>query len=84
MRAFIIAAGLLFAMAPAYAQGLNFGTPPKDPALDPARQKERDEAYRSSLQRIPAKEAPIDPWGSTRGATPAEAAASPPSRPKKQ
>ena len=68
MKAFIIAAGLLFAVAPAYAAGPNLDGGKKTDKKDPAREKQEEEAYKSSLQRIQAKEAPSnDPWGSLRG-----------------
>lgn len=74
MKALIIAAVLLFVAAPASAQGgLNFGTPPKEAKKDPAREKQEDDAYKSSLKRIQPKDAPsADPWGSMRsdGTTP--------------
>jgi hypothetical protein len=81
MKVLIILAGLLFAMASAHAQP-NFGSPPKEQKLTPAQQKEQDEAYKSSLKRIPAKETPVDPWGSARGAN--ETSATPQGKPKKQ
>ena len=68
MKAFIIAVGLVFAVAPAYAASPNLDTGRKTDKKDPAREKQEDEAYKSSLQRIQAKEAPSsDPWGSLRG-----------------
>lgn len=71
MRALVIAAALFFAVVPAYAQGLDFGDGKKGgAALAAKRQAEQDQAYRSSLQRIPAKEAASDPWGSLRGTPP--------------
>jgi len=77
MRALIIAAALLFAAAPAYAQP-SFDDGKKkdaDKKLEAARQAEQDKAYKSSLQRIPAaKETVSDPWGSMRsdGNTPSQ------------
>ena len=69
MRALLIAASLLFAIAPAYAGPPNFdegGKKEGDKKLEAARQAEQDRAYKSSLQRIPAKETVSDPWGTVR------------------
>ncbi len=67
MRAFIIAAVLVFAVAPAYAQKKSDA----EKAADAVRQKEQDEAYKASLKRIQAKDAPSnDPWGSVRSDPP--------------
>lgn len=68
MRALVVVLSLLLTIAPAAAQGgPNFGAPPKDPKKDPAREKQEDEAYKSSLKRIQAKDAPSsDPWGAVR------------------
>jgi hypothetical protein len=72
MKAFIIAAALLVAAAPAYAQP-NFGDGKKTNQKNPAHEKQEEEAYKSSLRRIQPKDAPsADPWGSMRsdGTTP--------------
>jgi hypothetical protein len=74
MRALAIAAVLFFAVSPAYAQP-SFDDGKKkdaDKRLEAVRQAEQDKAYKSSLQRIPAKETVSDPWGSMRsdGTTP--------------
>ena len=65
MKALTIAAVLLFAAAPAYAQGRVSATRKKTPKKDPAREKQEDEAYKSSLQANSAQgAASSDPWGS--------------------
>ena len=69
MRVLAIAAVALLAIAPAYAQGPDFGDNKKreqDKKLDAARQAETDRAYKASSQRIPAKAGNIDPWGDVR------------------
>jgi hypothetical protein len=67
MRALVIAAALLFAVAPAYAQKKSDA----EKAADAARQKEQDELYKASLRRIQAKEAASnDPWGAVRNDPP--------------
>lgn len=69
MKALVIAAALVFVVAPAYAAGPNFGDGDKkkeDKALTAKRQAEQDQAYKLSLQRIPVKEGVSDPWGSVR------------------
>jgi hypothetical protein len=70
MRILAIAAVALFAIAPAYAQGPDFGDAKKkdqDKKAEAARQAEQDKAYKSSLQRIQPKDAASsDPWGSVR------------------
>lgn len=62
MKALVIAAVLFFAIAPAYAQKKT----DEQKKADAARQAEQDEAYKSSLKRIPAKEVVSDPWGNVR------------------
>jgi len=82
MRALLIVAGLLFAIAPAYAGGPNFEDKKADnKKLDAARQAEQERAYKSSLQRIPAKETVSDPWGSVRGPDPSDPSANRPKKP---
>ena len=83
MRAFIVAAALLFAIVPTYAQGPSFGDGNKkeEKEMEAKRQVEQDKAYKSSIQRIPAKESPADPWGSMRGSPAGEG--TPQSKPKK-
>jgi hypothetical protein len=66
MRALVIAALLFLTIAPAYAAGPNLDQKKDDGKLSAARQAEQDEAYKSSLKRIPAKEAVSDPWGGVR------------------
>jgi hypothetical protein len=66
MKVLVIAVSLLLAIAPASAQGLNFGDT-KKPGKDPAREKQEDDAYKSSLRRIQPKDAASsDPWGAVR------------------
>ena len=79
MKVLIIIAGLLFAVAPAYAQKKT----DEQKKADARAEAEQDKAYKSSLQRIPAKAAVIDPWGSAREAQPSEANTTVQSRPKK-
>ena len=63
MRALAIVAALLFSIAPAYAQKKT----DEQKKADAARQAQEDQAYKSSLQRIQAKDsANADPWGSVR------------------
>jgi hypothetical protein len=86
MRILAIAAVAFFAIAPAHAAGPDFGDGKKkteDQKVQAARDAEQDRAYKSSLQRIPAKAAVIDPWGSAREAQPSEANTTVQSRPKK-
>jgi hypothetical protein len=86
MRLLAIAAVAFFAIAPAYAAGPDFGDGKKkaeDQKVQAAREAEQDRAYKSSLQRIPAKGAVIDPWGSAREAQPSDANPSVQNRPKK-
>lgn len=66
MRALAIAAVLVFAAAPAYAAPPNLDVKKDDGKLSAARQAEQDAAYKSSLQRIPVKDAVVDPWGAVR------------------
>ena len=65
MRAFLVALVLLVAACPAYAQKKTDA----QKKADAIREAEQDQAYRSSLRRIPAKQANPDPWGEVRGGT---------------
>lgn len=63
MRALAIVVALLFAVTPAYAQKKSA----EEKKVDEARAKQEDEAYKNSLKRIQAKDAPSsDPWGTVR------------------
>jgi hypothetical protein len=69
MRVLALASLAFFAIAPAYAQGPNFGDGKKkdtDQKVEAARRADEDKAYKSSLQRIPPKAGNIDPWGDVR------------------
>lgn len=67
MRALAIAAVLLFAVTPVYAQKKS----DEQKKVDAARAKQEDEAYKASLRRIQAKEAATsDPWGAVRNDPP--------------
>jgi hypothetical protein len=82
MRALLIAAILFSAVAPAYAGGPNLDQK-VDETKSPERQAEQDRAYKSSLQRIPAKAGNIDPWGDVKGNAPADPGAPSQTRAKK-
>jgi hypothetical protein len=67
MRALLIALGLLFAFTSAYAQQQpKLDAPKPKEQVNPQRLKEQEEAYKSSLKRIPVKEGNADPWGEVR------------------
>lgn len=66
MRAFIIVAALVFAVAPAYAQKKSDA----EKAAEAARQKEQDELYKATIKRIQAKDTANDPWGGVRSDLP--------------
>jgi hypothetical protein len=56
----LIVAALVVATTSAYAQA------DEKKALEEKRRAEQDQAYKASIQRIPAKQAPVDPWGAAR------------------
>jgi len=72
MRTFLLAALFVLFSAPAFSQALNLshiGEKTHSPAED-QRNQEIDQAYRSATEKIPNRNAQVDPWHNVRGASP--------------
>lgn len=69
MRIFLIAAAMLLVATSAFAQRKT----DEEKEKDAKRQAAEDQAYKSSIQRIPAKQGPVDPWGAARDVPSADA-----------
>jgi hypothetical protein len=86
MRVLRLAAAIMLLASPAVAQIPKLNLLQDKPSktqdeLDA--EKAQDKAYKDSLKKIPDQKAPTDPWGSVRSDTPAPAAKSASSKPKK-
>jgi hypothetical protein len=76
MRTFLLAAFIVLLAAPAYSQGVDqphpqgidlsrVGEKTRSPA-DVERDQKVDEAYKSATQKIPSRNAKVDPWHDMR------------------
>ena len=75
MRPFLLAALIVLLSAPAYSQAQNspprvnlsgFGEKTRSPA-EKQRDQEVDQAYKSATEKIPDRNAKVDPWHAMRG-----------------
>jgi hypothetical protein len=72
MRTFLLATLFVLLSAPAFSQGLNLshiGEKTHSPAED-QRNQEIDQAYKSATEKIPNRNAQVDPWHNVRGTSP--------------
>jgi hypothetical protein len=68
MRSLLVAALIVLLSAPAYSQGIDLsrlGEKTHSPA-DDAKNRKVDEAYKSATEKIPNRNAKIDPWHDMR------------------
>ena len=68
MRTFLLVAFIVLLSAPAYSQGIDLskiGRQTHSPA-DDAKNQKIDDAYKSATEKIPNRNAKVDPWHEMR------------------
>ena len=74
MKVVLLTVMLAVLTGPAFAQGINLLQEGKRPVTQEEvdRQKAIDEAYKSSMGKIPDQKPSTDPWGNVRASPPAK------------